>query len=252
MTTPSKVGIPIKSNFNLTAAKHKRYSATGNIRLQTAIGLHDEATATAIRNIESVAMMREEEYRREWLAERGLGASKTAKSGIFQSTPFKGTVVSTPKSNPSSSRQDVSPRGVAKPETVSSSVKKGGVPNVDMSVDAALAYLSSSRRIQLADRYVRKDFFWRVHCESIEGREVFVLRWRDIDYETVAGHLFAVDIQSIVFSKNNPLLLEVSIGTSPRALVCTGGRAVVSLLFPSEVECKKYGKALHALMAMQR
>lgn len=246
LITPVKTTIPIKSNFNLTAAKHKRYSATGNIKMQNSIGLHDEATATAIRNIESSAMEREEEYRREWMAERGLGTmSKANKSGIFQSTPFKGTPASIPKTTPST-RTDTSPRGVSKPETPNS-VIKGGVPNVEMSVDAAMAYLASSRRIQLADRYVRKDFFWKVSCESMEGKEVFVLRWRDLDYDSVVGHVFTADIVNIVFPKSNPLLLEVSVGTAPRALVGTGGRAVVSMMFPSEVECKKYGKALMAL-----
>lgn len=258
MTTPSKTGIPIKSNFNLTAAKHKRYSATGNIKLQNAIGLHDEATATAIRNIESNAMEREEEYRREWMAERGMGNPNrgVGKNAIFQGTPFGGTkqnsaaitphvtAVSTPRVESSSS-----PRGTARSQSGGSSAKKTvSTSNVEMSLDAAVAYLSSSRRVQLADRYVRKDYFWKLSCETMEGKEVFVLRWRDLESEAIVGHFVSSDVQNIVFPQKNPLLLEVSVGTAPRALVGTGGRAVVSLSFSSEVECKKYGRALLAVI----
>lgn len=259
MESPAKTGIPIKSHFNRTAAKHKKYSATGNTRLASAIGLHDEATATAIRNIESSAMEREEEYRREWKAERGLGTSLGgSKAAIFQGTPFANSAKQqqpppqpmspTPaKSAVSSPHHDAifTPRTDAIPH---SSKKSPALPAAEMSVDAALAYLSSSRRIILADRYVRKDYFWKVNSDTMEGKEVFVLRWRDLDSEAVVGHLFTSDIQNVAFAKNNPNLLEISVGTAPRALVGTGGRAVVSLLFPSEVECKKYGKSVMAII----
>jgi hypothetical protein len=272
MESPTKAaGIPIKSNFNLTAAKHKRYSATGNIKLANAIGLHDQATATAIRNIESSAMEREEEYRRDWQAERGIGvgATRGIKGAIFQGTPFaaSGSPAPGPGRSPApaaspSPRHDAAstPRGdgrgmhgtpssAAAQRATTPAASSSSSAAADMSLDAAIAYLSSSRRIQLADRYVRKDYFWKLNSDTTEGREVFVLRWRDLDSDSVAGHLFATDIQSVVFPKNNSNLLEISVGTAPRPLVGTGGRAVVTLLFPSEVECKKYGKAL---MTIQR
>ena len=247
LESPSKTAIPIKSNFNLTAAKHKRYSATGNTKLASAIGLHDEATALAIRNIESAAMEREEEYRREWQAERGIGHPKSSKAGIFQSTPFTGNAKQMPVTPTPGKLADSISTPKLDEKLAKASIWTKSPKHVEMSMDAAISYLSSSRRIQLADRYVRRDYFWRVNSEFAEGKEVLVLRWRDLDSDNVVGHLYASDIQNITFTKGNAQQLDISVGTAPRPLVGTGGRAVVSMLFSSEVECKKYGKSLLAI-----
>jgi hypothetical protein len=274
LETPVKVGIPIKSSFNATAARHKRYSATGNTR-PAGLGLQDEATAAAIRTIEKGAMEREEQYRRAYLRERGntsvmalsspnplLSAKKTAtvvppKSGQFE--------WSTPSSRPEDVSLSTKSAAVQNGNGVPSSIlsKSSRKPtratgyqgtnlsnSSDVTLESAVAFITSSQRFFLADRYVRKEYFWRVSSEIFEGKPSYVLKWRDMESDAVAGHLFLNDINGVSLSPINPCLLEITVGTSSKALLGTGGRAVVSLLFSSDADCKKYGKCLKLLQGV--
>lgn len=282
LETPVKVGIPIKSSFNATAARHKRYSATGNARSGGGLGLQDEATAAAIRTIEKGAMEREELYRRAYLRERGQSGT------IMKSTPNplvsakKTVVVAPPKSGPfewstpSAARPEDPNKAVATPNAaavaaaqngsgiassaLNKSAKKStratGHPasslsnSSDVTLESAVTFITSSQRFFLADRYVRKEYFWKVSSEIFEGKPSYVLKWRDMESDAVAGHLFLNDISGVSFSPINPCLLEITVGTSSKALLGTGGRAVVSLLFSSDADCKKYGKCLKLLQGV--
>jgi hypothetical protein len=244
------------------------------------LGLNDEATASAVRTIEKAAMEREDAYRRAWLRERGQSggflsnpasnalpvqiSSKKSVAGHAIITPIKSSSqfeYSTPSSKleeiHSSLRASLTPTSKQQ-QIQASQMKKNSVKNSsgnfsssgDVSAESAVAFVTSSQRFYLADRYVRKEYFWKVSAESFEGKQTYVLKWRDLEADSVVGHIFLNDVQGILMPSSNPCQLDLSIGTSSKALLGTGGRAVVSMIFTSELDCKKYGKCLKVLQGI--
>ena len=256
-----------------------RYSA-GNSGNKIS-GLHDEATAAAVRAIEKACMEREDAYRRAWLRERGQGggflsnpvpsalpvqqiSSKKNVSGHVSSvTPTK-SLSQFEYTSPSSKAEEIhsslkaSLTPSSKQQLQASQPKKSsGRSNSsnfstgnDVSAESAVSFVTSSQRFFLADRYVRKEYFWKVGAESVELKQAYVLKWRDLETDAVVGHIFLNDVQSISMSPTNPCQLDLSVGASSKALLGTGGRAVVSLLFNSDIDCKKYGKCLKVLQGI--
>jgi hypothetical protein len=129
--------------------------------------------------------------------------------------------------------------------------------NVDS--DTSLAFLSSSHRIFLADRYARKEYSWKLQVEVVDGSKELILRWREVNDNSAVGQVNLSDIKGIFSPRpsggagagnGNPgpsppaVELGISVDSSPRALLGSGGRAVLSLVFHSEQNCKQFGDAL--------
>ncbi len=240
------MGIPIKSGYNQAAAKHSRYTAPLGANNKSSLspallGLQDEATAKAIKTVESAAMEREDNYRKLWMAERSLV--------LVVTPPTTPPLAAVPENKIMSSSKKTS---FSDPEIV---LKR---KNVD--IETSIAYLSSSHRIYLADRYARKEYNWKLYSEVVDGIREYVLRWREVNDNSGVGQAILKDIRGVVWScaadsesssaRSAPTTtqLDIAVGSSPRALLGTGGRAVLSLVFPSEQECKQYGAALNNLI----
>lgn len=231
LETPTKVGIPIRSGYNQTAAKHSKYAAPINTLKSSSsalLGLHDEATARAIRSVESTAMEREDNYRSLWMSQQLQSQSTSSPSEpIVKKQLFS------------------DPAATAKRRSVD--------------VDTSLAYLSSYHRIFLADRYARKEYSWRLQAEIVDGVKELVLRWREVNNNSAVGQVNVSDIKAIAWSGSEgsqaasaATQLDVAVNSSPRALLGTGGRAVLSLVFASEQNCKQFGDALENVIGMNK
>jgi hypothetical protein len=130
--------------------------------------------------------------------------------------------------------------------------------------DTSLAYLSSSHRIFLADRYARKEYSWKLQVEVVDGAKELVLRWREVHDNSAVGQVNLLDIKGVFSPRSsggagagNASLpptseFDISVDSSPRALLGTGGRAVLSLVFQSEQNCKQFADALKNVMEMSK
>ena len=134
----------------------------------------------------------------------------------------------------------------------------------DQDFEAMISWLSFPRTLSLKDRNSKKAYQWTIEKESTKSGEHFVIKWYHIEEsqdssklkaslgqpsdDLLEGFVHCQDIISAKILPQAPAQLTLRLSSTPRSLKSSGGRTVMTVVFPSDTECSKYCDGLKELL----
>jgi hypothetical protein len=120
--------------------------------------------------------------------------------------------------------------------------------------------------MSLKDRNSKQAYQWTIEKESMKTGEHFVVKWYRIEEtesmerifktsmmglptkDLLEGFIHCQDIISAEILPQVSTQLVLRLSSTPRSLKSSGGRTVMTIVFPTDTECLKYCDGLNELL----